>query len=511
MDSCLSHPPEAPTYLLSIAGALLASLLAITLLSWRREASIRSAKNARRAAAAAAGATEAKPKEYPEYTMGAVHLHCTAKDAWVVIGDGVYDVTKWAPHHPGGERNIVDISGRDVTDVFEAFHDDPWQRRKLEAFRVGTLVGYTPSPLVEDFRALKQEITEEGLFEIDAWFFIKRYIVLLPILALAAYIIVTNRGCTGMQLFGAGLVGFYWQQLAFLGHDAGHRTHVRERASDDFTAYCLILPMLGIGPQWWIDSHNIHHVVCNDVHCDPDIQHLPFMAISPKFFASLFSVYHDRVMVYDFLGRCLVSVQHLLFYPLMCVSRTFLYIQSIVFVLAKARAKKRVLEIASYVVFFCWNAYLCSHLQGAWPRACYFLVSHAVSGILHVQITLSHFSMDVTEKPQYRNDDEGWVVTQLNTTLDVDCYRWMDWFHGGLQFQTLHHLFPKLPRYNLRTVQSRVAALAKKHGLTYHLYPFLQANIKTYLAMRETAQQAWTSPNLKFTDSMLYEGASLVG
>lgn len=37
--------------------------------------------------------------------------------------------------------------------------------------------------------------------------------------------------------------------------------------SDDFTAYCLILPMLGIGPQWWIDSHNIHHVVCNDVHC----------------------------------------------------------------------------------------------------------------------------------------------------------------------------------------------------------------------------------------------------
>ena len=53
--------------------------------------------------------------------------------------------------------------------------------------------------------------------------------MLLPILALAAYIIVTNRGCTGVQLLGAGLVGFYWQQLAFLGHDAGHRTHVAQR------------------------------------------------------------------------------------------------------------------------------------------------------------------------------------------------------------------------------------------------------------------------------------------
>ena len=60
--------------------------------------------------------------------------------------------------------------------------------------------------------------------------------------------------------------------------------------------------------------------------------------------------------------------------------------------------------------------------------------------------------------------------------------------------QTLHHLFPKLPRYHLRTVQSRVAALAEKHGLKYHLYPFLQANIKTYLAMRETAQQVRLSP-----------------
>lgn len=55
---------------------------------------------------------------------------------------------------------------RDVTDVFEAFHHEPRQRQKLEAFRVGTLVGYTPSPLVKDFRALKEELEQEGLFEV---------------------------------------------------------------------------------------------------------------------------------------------------------------------------------------------------------------------------------------------------------------------------------------------------------------------------------------------------------
>lgn len=50
-----------------------------------------------------------------------------------------------------------------------------------------------------------------------------------------------------------------------------------------------------------------------------------------------------------------------------CVSRTFLYIQSIVFVLTKKRAKNRVHELASFVVFFCWNVFLCSHLQVGMP------------------------------------------------------------------------------------------------------------------------------------------------
>lgn len=31
---------------------------------------------------------------------------------------------------------------------------------------MGTLVGYKPSALVKDFRSLKEEIEEEGLFEV---------------------------------------------------------------------------------------------------------------------------------------------------------------------------------------------------------------------------------------------------------------------------------------------------------------------------------------------------------
>ncbi|CAN0486583.1 unnamed protein product, partial [Laminaria digitata] len=71
-----------------------------------------SARASRLAAAVSVEGSKAKLKRYPEYTIDTVRLHSSAKDAWVVVGDGVYDVTKWAPRHPGGERNIVDISGR---------------------------------------------------------------------------------------------------------------------------------------------------------------------------------------------------------------------------------------------------------------------------------------------------------------------------------------------------------------------------------------------------------------
>jgi L-lactate dehydrogenase (cytochrome) len=40
-------------------------------------------------------------KAAKEYTMEEVRAHNTEQDAWVVMYDNVYDVTKWIPRHPG--------------------------------------------------------------------------------------------------------------------------------------------------------------------------------------------------------------------------------------------------------------------------------------------------------------------------------------------------------------------------------------------------------------------------
>merc|ERR1711871_922689 len=106
-------------------------------------------------------------------------------------------------------------------------------------------------------------------------------------------------------------------------------------------------------------------------------------------------------------------------------------------------------------VYWAWFSTLVSYTS-SWPElAAYVIISHGFSGILHVQITLSHFCMETftKEQPVYTSDDNDWFKVQLATTMDVDCPQWMDWFHGGLQFQIEHHLFPRLPRHNLRECQ----------------------------------------------------------
>ena len=43
----------------------------------------------------------------------------------------------------------------------------------------------------------------------------------------------------------------------------------------------------------------------------------------------------------------------------------------------------------------------------------------------------------------------------------------VDWFLGGLNYQTEHHLFPSMPRPSLRRAQPLVRAFCAERGITY--------------------------------------------
>ncbi|CRK27402.1 hypothetical protein BN1723_018302, partial [Verticillium longisporum] len=105
---------------------------------------------------------------------------------------------------------------------------------------------------------------------------------------------------------------------------------------------------------------------------------------------------------------------------------------------------------------------------------------------LHIQITLSHFAMSTADL----GPAESFPQKMLRTTMDVDCPTWLDFFHGGLQFQAIHHLYPRIPRHNLRRTQKLVQEFCVDVGIPYALYGFVDGNKTVIGKLAEVSRQA---------------------
>ncbi|KAK9241493.1 hypothetical protein V1506DRAFT_510390, partial [Lipomyces tetrasporus] len=74
--------------------------------------------------------------------------------------------------------------------------------------------------------------------------------------------------------------------------------------------------------------------------------------------------------------------------------------------------------------------------------------------------------------------------------MDVDCPAWLDFLHGGLQFQAVHHLFPRMPRHNFRAAQKHVIDFCKITGVEYCIYGFVDGNKEVLSKLEDIARQA---------------------
>ena len=213
---------------------------------------------------------------------------------------------------------------------------------------------------------------------------------------------------------------------------------------------------------------------------DPDIQHLPFFAVSVRLFEDVYSTYYEKYLPLDAVAKKMIQIQEYLYYPILCFGRFNLYRLSwlhLIFGDGPRHGKAawfRYFELAGLSFFFYWFFYLIvfKSIDLKWDRFAYVMISHITTMLVHVQITLSHFAMSTSDL----GVSESFPLRQLRTTMDVDCPEWLDFLHGGLQFQAIHHLFPRLPRHNFRKVQPFVIDFCKDVGLHYSIYGFGEGN-----------------------------------
>ncbi|GAC1519960.1 MAG: bifunctional P-450/NADPH--P450 reductase [Thermoleophilaceae bacterium] len=89
----------------------------------------------------------ADPRELPAYDWDEILRHDKPGDYWLVIHAGVYDVSEWIYHHPGGAEVFIESYGHDASRAFgDAGHsDEAWDLAKT--FKVGRLQEGTEPPL----------------------------------------------------------------------------------------------------------------------------------------------------------------------------------------------------------------------------------------------------------------------------------------------------------------------------------------------------------------------------
>ena len=85
---------------------------------------------------------------------------------------------------------------------------------------------------------------------------------------------------------------------------------------------------------------------------------------------------------------------------------------------------------------------------------------------------------------------ESFPHRQLRTTTDVICPSYLSFVHGGLHLQVTHHLFPRLPRHNLREASVLVKQFAREQGLVYAEFGFIKGNGDVLGVLKAVADQA---------------------
>lgn len=492
----------------------------------------------------------------------------------VVYKDTLLKLDNWMKFHPGGDKAMFHMIGRDATDEMNAYHCDetvntfkrwqiglikgPWDnmlspiqggkfrllghetaeiglpgevevaiipkipsgvilsKEKTEYFpissdqpirdpklviddydntKVAQDLNDVPSMDYETQRAISQrynelhdKIKKAGLYDCNYIEYFHQFLINLSLILYCAVFFKIK-----WYFLSACFLGVFWQQLVFIAHDAAHNGITHNYQIDNIIGIIIGNWIGGLSVGWWKRSHNIHHLVTNDPVHDPDIQHLPFFCVSSRLFGDVFSTYYEKYFPFDAFAQVMIPIQHYMYYPILCFGRFNLYKLSWEYLLKGQGPRRgkaawfRYFELAGLSFFFYWFFYLVvGSIDSTGKKLEYVLVSHIVTMIVHVQITLSHFAMSTSDL----GVSESFPSRQLRTTMDISCPKWLDFFHGGLHYQAIHHLFPRLPRHNFRAAQDLVLDFCKETGLKYSVYGFVEGNGVVLSHLEDIGKQA---------------------
>jgi fatty acid desaturase len=305
-------------------------------------------------------------------------------------------------------------------------------------------------PRGSPYSRLLQQVRGAGLLERRRAYYLWKIIITAAMLVAgwASFVLI---GDSWWQLGTAAFLAFVFTQLGFLGHDAGHQQIFASRRANYVLGILHGNLAIGLSYGWWVDKHNRHHAHPNQEDKDPDVD-LGALAFTVAQAGS-------RGRVAAFMYR----YQAYLFFPLLLLEAISLHVDSFRALIRRA-ARPRVWES---VLFY-------AHVVGY--LGVVFLVLSPVHAIVFIAVQQGLFGLYLgcSFAPNHKgmamldaDDRTDFLRRQVLTSRNVRGGWLVDFALGGLNYQIEHHLFPSMPRPNLRRSQALIREFCLQHGLSY--------------------------------------------
>jgi fatty acid desaturase len=295
-----------------------------------------------------------------------------------------------------------------------------------------------------DYAELSRLVKQAGLLERRSGYYIWKISVTAVLLAAgwAAFVVA---GDSWWQLAVAVFLAVMFTQVGFLGHDAGHRQIFASRRASYVLGVLLGNLGIGLSYDWWVDKHNRHHAHPNTEGADPDI------AVGALAFTAA------QARASRGAARLVFRCQAYLFFPLLLLEAISLHVASIRAVTSQA-ASRRFWELVLLGV----------HVAGC--LSVVFLVLSPVKAVVFIVVQQGLFGLYLgcSFAPNHKGmpilgaaGQSDFLRRQVLTSRNVRGGWLTDLALGGLNYQIEHHLFPSMPRPNLRRSQALVAAFCR--------------------------------------------------
>lgn len=332
------------------------------------------------------------------------------------------------------------------------------------------------------FRELALEVRAAGLLNRRLGYYSVKIGLTVAMFAAgwAAFVVVGNSWAT---LGLAAFLGVMGTQLGFIGHDAGHQQVFGSRRANRILGLAVGNALIGLCYGWWVPKHSAHHARPNEMGRDPDIGD-GLLTFGPA---------KGQGTARRNIARLLARWQAPLFFPLMVLRSVGLHASGVQYLLRRrdrSAAAEGLLVVTHAALYSTMVLLVLSPLKAL----AFVVVEQAVFSVcLGCSFAPNHKAMPIIPT----NAEMGFARRQVVTARNIAGGSLTTLMLGGLNYQIEHHLFPSMPRPNLRHAQSLVRefCLASELGYCETSLPESCRRIIRHLeASSQTAALAFAMP-----------------